>query len=48
MIVLVSSNRKIMQKKTNGPAASILGWITTIAMGAAAVALLFSLGMGSK
>ena len=44
MIMLISNNKKIMQNKTNGRALNILGWIATIAMGAAAVALLFSLG----
>ena len=48
MIMLISNNRKIMQNKTNGRASNILGWTTTIAMGAAAVALLLSLGLGTK
>jgi NRAMP (natural resistance-associated macrophage protein)-like metal ion transporter len=46
MIMLISNNRKIMKNKTNGRAANILGWITTLAMGVAAIALLFSLGAG--
>ena len=46
MIMLISNNRKIMQNNTNGRTSNILGWTTTIVMGAAAVALLFSLGLG--
>jgi NRAMP (natural resistance-associated macrophage protein)-like metal ion transporter len=46
MIMLISSNRKIMQNKTNGRISNTLGWIATIAMGVAAAALLFSLGLG--
>src|SRR6266498_1328751 len=46
MIMLISNNRKIMQTQTNGPTSNILGWVTTIAMGVAAVALLFSFGLG--
>jgi len=45
MIMLIGNNRKIMQNKTNGRTSNILGWITTIAMGAAAIALLVSLGI---
>jgi len=48
MIMLISNNREIMQNKTNGRASNILGWTATIAMGAAAVALLVSLGLGNK
>ena len=46
IIMLISNNRKIMQNKTNGCVSNILGWIATIAMGVAAVALLISLGVG--
>src|ERR1041385_3584750 len=48
MIMLISNNRKIMQDKTNGRLSNVLGWITTTAMGVAAVALLISLGLGKK
>jgi len=48
MIMLISNNRKIMQNETNGRLANILGWIATIAMGLAAAALLFNLGLGKK
>jgi len=46
MIMLISNNRKIMQTQTNGRTSNILGWTTTMAMGMAAAALLFSLGLG--
>jgi NRAMP (natural resistance-associated macrophage protein)-like metal ion transporter len=42
MIMLISNNRKIMQNETNGRLSNILGWLTTIAMGVATAALLFS------
>ena len=48
MIMLISSNRKIMQNKTSGPTSNVLGWIATIAMAAAAVAILVSFGLGTK
>jgi Mn2+/Fe2+ NRAMP family transporter len=47
MIMLISNNRKIMQNRTNGRISNALGWIATIAMGAAAIALLVSLGLGN-
>jgi NRAMP (natural resistance-associated macrophage protein)-like metal ion transporter len=46
MIMLISNNRKIMQNKTNGRVSNILGWIATIAMGIAAIALLISISIG--
>jgi NRAMP (natural resistance-associated macrophage protein)-like metal ion transporter len=46
MIMLISNNPRIMQDKTNGRFANILGWIATIFMGAAAAALLVSLWTG--
>jgi Mn2+ and Fe2+ transporters of the NRAMP family len=46
MIMLISNNRKIMQNKTNGRFSNILGWIATIAIGIAAIALLISMGIG--
>ncbi len=48
MIMLISNNRKIMQNETNPRLSNVLGWIGTIAMGAAAIALLLSLGLGNK
>lgn len=44
MVILISSNPKIMKDKVNGPASNALGWITVIAMSFAAVALLLSVG----
>ncbi len=48
MIMLMSNNQKIMQNKTNGRVSNILGWLATIAMGVAAIALLISMGLGNK
>jgi NRAMP (natural resistance-associated macrophage protein)-like metal ion transporter len=48
MIMLMSNNRNIMQSKTNSRVSNILGWLATIAMGAAAIALLISLGLANK
>ncbi len=42
MIMLISNNPKIMQNKVNGRLSNTLGWVTTIAMSAAAIALLVS------
>ena len=44
MIMLIGRNRSIMQEKVNGRVSNTLGWITTIAMSIAAVALLLTLG----
>ncbi len=46
MIMLIGNNRKIMKDKVNGPASNALGWITTLVMSIAAVALFLSLGLG--
>jgi NRAMP (natural resistance-associated macrophage protein)-like metal ion transporter len=46
MVMRISNNRKIMQDKTNGRVSNILGWTATIALGMAAIALLFSLAIG--
>ena len=46
MIMLIGNNRSIMKKKVNGGVSNTLGWITTIAMSIAAVALLLTLGAG--
>lgn len=43
IIMLIANDRKIMGTKTNGPLSNGLGWITTAAMTAAALALLFAL-----
>lgn len=44
IIMFIGNNRNIMQDKVNGRRSNILGWITTVAMTIAAVALLLSLG----
>jgi NRAMP (natural resistance-associated macrophage protein)-like metal ion transporter len=44
MIMLISSNRSIMNSKVNGSVSNALGWTTTIAMSMAAMALLLTLG----
>jgi Mn2+/Fe2+ NRAMP family transporter len=42
MIMLIGKNRSIMKRKTNGRVSNTLGWLTTIVMSIAAVALLLS------
>jgi len=44
MIMLISNNQKIMKDKVNGLASNAMGWVTTIGMSIAALALLLSLG----
>ena len=39
MIMLVANNGKVMQNHTNGALTNVLGWIATLAMFAAAIAL---------
>jgi NRAMP (natural resistance-associated macrophage protein)-like metal ion transporter len=39
VIMFVSSNRKVMGDKVNGPTASIVGWIAVLAMAGAAIAM---------
>ena len=46
MIMLIGKNRSIMKSKVNGRMSNTLGWIATIAMSIAAVALLLTLGSG--
>ena len=46
MIMLIGNNGSIMKSKVNGRVSNTLGWITTIAMSVAAVALLLTLGAG--
>lgn len=40
MLMLISNNRRIMHEKVNGRLSNTLGWLTTLAMTVAAVALL--------
>ena len=44
IIMLIGNNRNIMKDRVNGRASNLLGWFATIAMTAAAAALLFTLG----
>jgi Mn2+/Fe2+ NRAMP family transporter len=39
LILLVANNRMIMGKQVNGRASNLLGWLTVVVMGAAAIAL---------
>lgn len=43
LIMLVSNNRAIMKDKTNGRLSNVLGWLTTVAMTLAALALFWAL-----
>lgn len=42
VIVLITSNRKIMNSHVNGPIANLLGWITVIASAAAVLGILLA------
>ena len=44
LVMLISNNRAIMGRRVNGPVANVLGWLTTIVMFAAAIALLITWG----
>ena len=44
VIMLVSSNRKIMGQRVNGWTSNILGWVATVAMFAAAIGLVLTWG----
>jgi Mn2+/Fe2+ NRAMP family transporter len=46
MLMLIGNNRSIMKNRVNGRLSNILGWITTLAMTAAAIALLVSFRPG--
>ncbi len=46
IIMLIANDHKIMKDKVNGKLSNTLGWIITVAMTLAAVALLFSLATG--
>ncbi len=45
MIMLIGNNRRIMKDKVNSRISNTLGWITTVSMAIAAVALLLTLGL---
>lgn len=42
IIMLIANNRAIMDTRTNGRLANVVGWITVVAMGAAALAMFVS------
>jgi Mn2+/Fe2+ NRAMP family transporter len=42
LIMLIGNQKKIMKQHTNGLLVNVLGWATTAAMSAAAVALIVS------
>ena len=42
LVVLLTSDRKVMGSRANSPLASALGWLCAVVMGAAALALFFS------
>jgi NRAMP (natural resistance-associated macrophage protein)-like metal ion transporter len=44
LLMIVSNNRKIMGKHVNGFWLNLVGWVTTVVMSAAAIALFFTLG----
>ncbi|HET8843345.1 MAG TPA: divalent metal cation transporter, partial [Ktedonobacteraceae bacterium] len=44
LLMLIGNNPKVMGKRTNRPWLNMLGWLTTLLMCAAAVALFFTLG----
>jgi Mn2+/Fe2+ NRAMP family transporter len=46
IILLLGNNRTIMQENSNGRVSNILGWVTTLAMTLAAVALLVTFSAG--
>jgi Mn2+/Fe2+ NRAMP family transporter len=46
MLMLIGNNRAIMEKRVNSRVSNILGWVTTLAMTAAAIALLVSFRPG--
>ena len=46
VIMLVSNNKAVMGKRVNGTAINVLGWATTVAMFAAAVALVVTWSRG--
>jgi Mn2+/Fe2+ NRAMP family transporter len=44
VIMLVANNKAVLGRDVNGPLANVMGWITTIAMFAAAGALVLTWG----
>ena len=46
MLMFITNNRQIMHERVNGWLSNALGWLTTLAMTGAAVALLLSIAFG--
>jgi NRAMP (natural resistance-associated macrophage protein)-like metal ion transporter len=46
MIMLIANNKQVMGDRTNGAPTNVLGWLATLAMFAAAIALLLTWGQG--
>jgi NRAMP (natural resistance-associated macrophage protein)-like metal ion transporter len=46
MIMLIANNRSVMGNRTNGTAINVLGWLATLAMFGAAIALILTWGKG--
>lgn len=44
LLMLVANNRQVMGEHVNGRGLNLLGWVTTLVMGAAALALIFTWG----
>jgi Mn2+/Fe2+ NRAMP family transporter len=44
LLMLIANNRRIMGEHVNGRGLNLLGWLTTLIMGDAALALLFTWG----
>jgi Mn2+/Fe2+ NRAMP family transporter len=44
LLMLIANNRQVMGERVNGRRLYLLGWLTTLVMGAAALALLFTWG----
>jgi Mn2+/Fe2+ NRAMP family transporter len=44
VIMLVANNKAVLGREVNGTAANIMGWITTVAMFVAAIALVLTWG----
>ena len=42
LVMLVSNDRAVMGERTNGRLLNVVGWLTTIVMGVAAVALILT------
>ena len=46
LVMLVSNNRAAMGERTNGRLLNVVGWVTTIVMGVAAIALIVTSILG--